>query len=183
MLICSECAPSLLSMGAFMSKFHARKKFNGRIFFRFFTQKIRPENSTAEIFFRAWNFFSTSNFDMNAPNFFNFYFNHNFHTQGDIFWKKFAVRAHIRIFLAFRICIYFFLSWKLSLLDLICSELFRNALRARNWDFFHFFDGQNLTDFTFGPFSTRSSCRGLFYHFESTKGHWPGYPKLLLLLA
>ena len=42
-----------------------------------------------------------------ALNFFNFYFNHNFHTQGDIFWKKIAVRAHIRIFLAFRICINF----------------------------------------------------------------------------
>ena len=43
-----------------------------------------------------------------ALNFFNFYFNHNFHTQGDIFWIFFAVRAHIRIFLAFRICINFY---------------------------------------------------------------------------
>ena len=42
-----------------------------------------------------------------ALNFFNFYFNHNFHTQGDIFWKEIAVRAHIRIFQAFRICINF----------------------------------------------------------------------------
>ena len=65
----------------------------------------------------------------------------------------------------------FVLSQNLSLLDLICSELFGNALRARNWDFSHFFDGQKLTVFTFCPFLTRSSCLGLFYHFESTKVH------------
>ena len=42
-----------------------------------------------------------------ALNFFHFYFNHKFHTQGETFWNFFAVRAHIRIFLAFRICINF----------------------------------------------------------------------------
>ena len=49
-----------------------------------------------------------------ALNFFNFYFNHNFHTQGDIFWKKFAVRAHIRIFLAFRIYVNFYSNLKIE---------------------------------------------------------------------
>ena len=60
-----------------------------------------------------------------ALNFFNFYFNHNFHTQGDIFEKKFAVRAHIRIFLAFRICINFYPILKIepAMLDLLSTFL------------------------------------------------------------
>ena len=36
------------------------------------------------------------------------YFNWIFHHQGVTFWKKNAVRAHIRIFLAFRICLNFY---------------------------------------------------------------------------
>ena len=36
------------------------------------------------------------------------YFNWIFHPQGVTFWQFFAVRAHIRIFLAFRICINFY---------------------------------------------------------------------------
>ena len=43
-----------------------------------------------------------------ALNFCYTYFNWIFHPQGVTFWKNFAVRAHIRIFLAFRICINFF---------------------------------------------------------------------------
>ena len=43
-----------------------------------------------------------------ALNFCYTYFNWIFHPQGVTFWQFFAVRAHIRIFLAFRICINFY---------------------------------------------------------------------------
>ena len=43
-----------------------------------------------------------------ALNFCYTYFNWIFHPQGVTFWQFFAVRAHIRIFLAFIICINFY---------------------------------------------------------------------------
>ena len=118
-----------------------------------------------------------------ALNFFHFYFNHKFHTQGDIFWIFFAVRAHIRIFLAFRICINFCPILKIEPAGPDFALNFLEMLSEHKIGTSHFFDGQQLTVFTFCPFLTRSSCLGLFYHFDSKKVHWPGYPKLFLLLV
>ena len=84
-----------------------------------------------------------------ALNFFHFYFNHKFHTQGDSFWEFFAVRAHIRIFLAFRICINFcpiskfepagpdllWTFWKCSQSTKLGLHTF---LMVNNWQFLHF---------------------------------------------
>ena len=112
-----------------------------------------------------------------ALNFFNFYFNPNFHTQGDIFWKKFAVRAHIRIFLAFRICINFY--------PILEIELARPNLPPKIWghsqgkklSVLAILLGQSLTLFTFCQFVTWRSHQSPFYLFEGMKGHWPGFPK------
>ena len=118
-----------------------------------------------------------------ALNFFHFYFNHKFHTQGDIFWKNCCESTYQNLssfqnlyqllsYLKIWACWTWF---ALNFLEMLSEHEIGT--------FPHFFDGQNLAVFTFCPFLTRSSCLGLFYHFESTKGHWPGYPKLFLLLV
>ena len=90
------------------------------------------------------------------------YFYWIFHPQGVTFWHFFAVRAHIRIFLAFRICINFY--------PILEIELARPNLPPKSWGYsqgkrlsiFAIFVGQNLTLFTFCPFVTQKSHR-LFY--------------------
>ena len=112
-----------------------------------------------------------------ALNFFHFYFNHKFHTQGDIFWKKLLWEHILESFKLSESVSTFILSWKLSLPDLICPQKPGGKFRARNCLFLQFFVGHNLTLFTFCQFVTWRSHQSPFYHFEGMKGHWPGFPK------
>ena len=115
-----------------------------------------------------------------ALNFFNFYFNHNFHTQGDIFWKKFAVRAHIGIFLAFRICINFY---PISKNELARVNLLSEHLGARFRAFCQISWVAEWTVWGVCQSLARNQCPRPFYHKESAKLHWHSYQKPLLLLT
>ena len=76
----------------------------------------------------------------------------------------------------------FILSWKLSLLDLICSQLSENALRAKSCVFCHFWSFETLAFFTFCWFWPSRSHWRPFLDLESTKALWLSYPNLFLHL-
>ena len=76
----------------------------------------------------------------------------------------------------------FILSWKLSLLDLICSQLSENALRAKSRVFCHFWSFETLAFFTFCWFWPSRSHWRPFLDLESTKALWLSYPNLFLHL-
>ena len=106
------------------------------------------------------------------------YFYWIFHPQGVTIWQFFAVRAHIRIFLAFIICINFYSILKIEpARPHLPPPKIGGILRARNCLYWPFLVNQNLTLFTFCQFVTRRSHQRPFYHFEGMKDHWPGFPK------
>ena len=74
------------------------------------------------------------------------------------------------------------LSWKLSLLDLICSQLSENALRAKSRVFCHFWSFETLAFFTFCWFWPSRSHWRPFLDLESTIALWLSYPNQFLYL-
>ena len=76
----------------------------------------------------------------------------------------------------------FILSWKLSLLDLICSQLSENALRAKSRVFCHFWSFETLAFFTFCWFWPSRSHWRPFLDLESTIALWLSYPNQFLYL-
>ena len=82
-----------------------------------------------------------------ALNFYHIYFNFIFDPQRDTFWINFAVRAHIRIFQTFRICINFYPILKIepAMLDLLST--FLDMLWEQKIGFFAFFSLGNSDTF------------------------------------
>ena len=117
-----------------------------------------------------------------ALNFYHVYFNCNFHTQGGPF-RDFSTWEHIlKSFKFSESASTFILSWKLSLLDLICSQLSENALRAKSCVFCPFLSFETLAFFTFCWFWPSRSHWRPFLDLESTKALWLSYPNLFLHL-
>ena len=102
------------------------------------------------------------------------YFNWIFHHQGVTFWKKFAVRAHIRIFLAFRICLNFYPILKIEPARPNLPPKTWGQVQGKKLSIFAIFCGLL---FAFCQFVTRRSHQSPFYHFEGMKDHWPGFLK------
>ena len=71
--------------------------------------------------------------------FYHIYFNCIFNPKGDTFWINFDMRAHIRIFQTFRICINFYAILKIepAMLDLLSTLL--DMLWEQKIGFFAFF--------------------------------------------
>ena len=82
-----------------------------------------------------------------ALNFYHIYFNCIFHPQGGTFWINFDLRAHIRIFQTFRICINFYPILKIepAMLDLLST--FLDMLWEQKIGFFAFFGLGNSDTF------------------------------------
>ena len=107
-------------------------------------------------------------------------FSSNFHQEKGIWSKKFATRAHIRIFQGFRICINFY---PISKNELARLNLLSEHLGARFRVFCQISWVEQWTLWGLCQFLARNQCPRPFYHKESTKLHRHSYQKPLLLLT
>jgi len=112
-----------------------------------------------------------------ALNFYHIYFNFIFDPQGDTFWINFDLRAHIRIFQTFRICINFYPILKIGLLCLICSQLSWICSKSKKSGFLPFLAWETLSHFMFAKFWPSRTCPSSFQHFESMKVQIQSYKK------
>ena len=109
-----------------------------------------------------------------AFNFYQIYFNWNFHPQGETFLRKITWEPQVRIYLAFRICFNFYSILKT---EAVLQECSRELLGAKFCVFGHFLTGKFFAFFWKTWFSTLICNPSTFYHLGSPWDHWPSYPK------